>query len=147
MSYRAAILLFQEDKIALIERHRDGRHYFTFPGGHIDPGETPAQAAVRETCEELGLVVEIERLVVRMKFQQDWQYYFLVKVTGGEFGTGCGEEILNPKPGRGTYQPCWEPLSELPILPIMPPEMVALVLRHAQEGWPQEPLAFPADGE
>lgn len=26
------------------------------PGGHIDPGETPAQAAVREVIEETGLV-------------------------------------------------------------------------------------------
>ena len=26
-----------------------------FPGGRMEPGETPAEAAVRETCEELGL--------------------------------------------------------------------------------------------
>ena len=26
-----------------------------FPGGRIEPGETPAETAVRETCEELGL--------------------------------------------------------------------------------------------
>jgi 8-oxo-dGTP pyrophosphatase MutT (NUDIX family) len=28
------------------------------PGGHIDPGETPPEAARRESIEELGLVVE-----------------------------------------------------------------------------------------
>lgn len=28
------------------------------PGGHIDPGETPATAALREATEELGLAVE-----------------------------------------------------------------------------------------
>ncbi len=28
-------------------------------GGHVDPGETPAQAAVRESCEETGLPVTL----------------------------------------------------------------------------------------
>ena len=29
------------------------------PGGHIDPGETPAEAAVRESTEETGLAVTL----------------------------------------------------------------------------------------
>jgi ADP-ribose pyrophosphatase YjhB (NUDIX family) len=29
------------------------------PGGHLDPGELPHQAAVRETMEETGLAVEV----------------------------------------------------------------------------------------
>lgn len=34
------------------------KRYWTFPGGVIDVGETPAQAAVRETLEEVGLVID-----------------------------------------------------------------------------------------
>ena len=34
-----------------------------FPGGRIEPGETPAQAAAREMEEELGIRVEPERIL------------------------------------------------------------------------------------
>lgn len=41
-----------------------------FPGGRIEAGETPADAAVRETCEELGitaeLITEIEEPVIEV---------------------------------------------------------------------------------
>jgi mutator protein MutT len=36
---------------------------WTFPGGYVDLGETPEQAAIRETIEEVGMRVELGRLL------------------------------------------------------------------------------------
>lgn len=40
----------------LLARRRDRTPPWTFPGGAVEPGETPEQAAVRETLEETGLI-------------------------------------------------------------------------------------------
>ena len=143
MSYRAAILLLQGDKVALIERHRAGLHYFTFPGGHVEKSETPEQAAIRETEEELGLKVVIKKLLARIGWQGRWQYYYLVETVGGTFGTGTGEEMITPQPERGTYHPVWMPITELLSQPILPHEMAELVARHVRGGWPEQPIIVP----
>jgi len=46
----------------LLVRHVEG-DVWTTPGGMIEPLETPANAAVRETWEETGLLVELTRIV------------------------------------------------------------------------------------
>ncbi len=42
---------------------REDFEVWCLPGGHIDAGESAAQAAVREAREETGLDVQLERLV------------------------------------------------------------------------------------
>lgn len=55
-------LLDDADRVLLVENAVDigasDTHWIT-PGGGADPGETPAQAAVRETFEELGVRIEL----------------------------------------------------------------------------------------
>jgi 8-oxo-dGTP diphosphatase len=143
MSYRAAIILLEDDRIALIERWREGQHYFTFPGGHVDAGETPEQAAIRETQEELGLQVKPLKLLARIEWQGHWQYYYLVERLGGTFGTGTGEEMHHPRPERGTYTPLWMPVSNLSSQPVKPLIMVDLLLGFLKNGWPDEALVIP----
>jgi tRNA(adenine34) deaminase len=45
----------------------DGRQYLFLPGGAIEPGETPATAAERETLEETGYAVTIDPTVVAVE--------------------------------------------------------------------------------
>ena len=80
MRIRAGIVLIKDNKVALIERHRAGLDYFVFPGGGMDEGETPEQAAIRETMEELGIEVAIKQKVAEIQLgQKSRQIYFLVE--------------------------------------------------------------------
>ncbi len=50
----------------LIQRRPDGKQHgglWEFPGGKVEPGETPEAALVRELAEELTITVAAERLV------------------------------------------------------------------------------------
>ena len=56
-----AAALVDRDGRLLVQKRPDGlpmAGLWEFPGGKIDPGETPEQALIRELAEELGIDVE-----------------------------------------------------------------------------------------
>ena len=142
MRIRAGIVLIENNKVALIERQRAGLDYFVFPGGGVDEDESPEQAAIRETMEELGIEVAIKQKVAEVQLgQKSRQVYFLVEQVGGEFGTGQGEEFtdLNPDhPLKGIYIPIWMPIDELTQhTNVYPDDVARLVVRSMKDGWSQ----------
>ncbi|RPJ25718.1 MAG: NUDIX domain-containing protein [Chloroflexi bacterium] len=145
MRIRAGIVLIQDNKVALIERHRAGLDYFVFPGGGVDEGESPEQAAVREAMEELGIEVAIKRKVAEVQLgPKSHQVYFLVEQVGGEFGTGTGEEFVGSDPDnpqKGIYIPIWMSIDELPQhTNVYPADVSRLVVRSLKDGWSQDSI-------
>ena len=143
MRIRAGGILIEDNKLALIERHRAERHYFSFPGGGVDKGETYEQAVVRELHEELGLHVQVIRRIAEISLRGKMQYYFLVEKIAGVFGTGTGEEYDGYDPDYGTYTPLWLPIVELPHHNVLPPQLSQLVYHSLANGWPAETVIIP----
>jgi 8-oxo-dGTP pyrophosphatase MutT (NUDIX family) len=57
-----AVAVRDEEGRILLARHAEG-NVWVMPGGAVEPDETPADAAVRETWEETGLLVDLDRIV------------------------------------------------------------------------------------
>lgn len=60
----AAAVIVQDARLLLVRRRvAEGSLSWQFPAGQIEPGESPEDAAVRETFEEAGLVVAARRVL------------------------------------------------------------------------------------
>ena len=60
----AGAAIHRRGRLLLVQRAEEPhRGFWAFPGGRVEVGETTAEAAVRETKEEVGLDVEIEGIL------------------------------------------------------------------------------------
>ena len=66
----AAVLCDKERFFATQRGYGDYRDFWEFPGGKIEPGETPEQALIREIREELGAEIAIDAFLTAV----DWDY-------------------------------------------------------------------------
>jgi 8-oxo-dGTP diphosphatase len=82
----AAVILENNDGQALIVK-ANYKNYWTFPGGIIEPNETPKQGAVREVAEEIGIQLPLQSLtfvaiVDRVSSRaQTYQFVFKAQVS------------------------------------------------------------------
>lgn len=80
-------------------------------GGHIEPGETPAEAAVREVFEEAGVVLDEALLrrvgVIQFRFPASpgWDQDVAVLTTTEPIGEPAPSEEITPR---------WYPIDSLP---------------------------------
>src|SRR5678816_1032712 len=58
----SAVAIYDEAGRVLFGLHSD-KKVWVLPGGLTEPGETPADGALRETWEETGLIVELTSIL------------------------------------------------------------------------------------
>ena len=81
-----AYAVIQDKKDRVLLSHRRGLDIWALPGGHVEEGELPTEAATRETKEETGLKIKIKGLVGIYKKKQinRFDFVFLGKAKGGK---------------------------------------------------------------
>jgi 8-oxo-dGTP pyrophosphatase MutT (NUDIX family) len=91
-----ATAIVTSDRGVLVGRRNDGKPPWTFISGEIEPGESPADAATRETKEEAALRVEVGDLIgERLHPKTHRQMYYLAATPthGAEIFVGDPDEL------------------------------------------------------
>jgi 8-oxo-dGTP pyrophosphatase MutT (NUDIX family) len=60
---RAQVVIVENGQVLMVRLQRPGKSFWVLPGGAIESGESPQEAARREVREETGLDVAIDRLL------------------------------------------------------------------------------------
>jgi 8-oxo-dGTP diphosphatase len=136
----SVLIRSNDGKLLFVSRQNTGYADGTFclPAGHVEPGESFSQAAVREVFEEVGLHIKPEQL--RQVFTTQ-RFKDTADVRVGVFfeATGWSGTPKNMEPERhGDI--FWFPETELPLNSIMPFHAEALRgltsgQTYAEIGW------------
>jgi 8-oxo-dGTP diphosphatase len=108
-----AVVKDDRGRLLLIKRgHAPGAGLWSLPGGRIEPGETDAEALVREMREETGLVIDPGRLIGTVQRPARDGFVFDIRdyaatVTGGTL-----------RPGDDAADARWMDASEMESLPM-----------------------------
>jgi 8-oxo-dGTP pyrophosphatase MutT (NUDIX family) len=143
------VIVVRDDQLLVVHRHKFGREYYTLVGGHIEAGETPEAAMLREVDEETGLQLGSPRLVYEQApvGRYNKQYIFLADYEAGEISMrdDADEAKLN-EIGENTFQPMWLPVAQLPQVPFLPPALQEQLIHDIAVGFPAEPIVITPKG-
>jgi mutator protein MutT len=105
-----AVIRDPAGRLLLVRRgHAPSADLWSVPGGRIEPGESPAEAAVREVREETGLEVAVDRLLATVQIGAYVVHDFAAHVVGGTLAAGDDAAEVR-----------WCDVDELSLLPLTP---------------------------
>ena len=104
--HSAGGVILEDGRVLLIQmKNLEGSKVWTFPKGHLESGETPETAALREVAEETGFECEIIRDLYRADYsftraghpvKKDVRWY-LMRRRGGDGVVKTPDEIFDMK--------------------------------------------------
>lgn len=128
MIQRAAVIVIKNNKILLIYRRKNDAEYFAVPGGHIENGESPEIAAIRELREETNLNTEIDYLFLENESNKWHNYFYMAKNAEGESRLSAEELERNSK--ENFYELKWVDLSKISEINLLPIKLKEKIIRE-----------------
>ena len=103
-------MVYSGDKILVQDRKNPDWPGITFPGGHVEPGESFVNSVIREVKEETGLDIKDVKLCgMKQWTQRDGDYRYIVffyktdRFSGELTPSGEGEVFWIDKKDLGSY--------------------------------------------
>jgi phosphatase NudJ len=135
--YFALVVVRRGDRFLLVQEAKHDQLWY-LPAGRVEPGETFAAAAVRETLEESGVPVELEG-VLRVEHSPREDGYARVRVLF--LARPVDDTPPKREPDEHSLRAAWVRLADLPRLPLRG-EQVRSILEHVSLGGPVYPLSL-----
>jgi 8-oxo-dGTP diphosphatase len=90
----AAIITDAADRVLIVQpAHKDG---WIFPGGYVEPGESPSEACRREVAAELGVSIKGPKRLLSIDYRGSTEEYIMFIFDCGTFTDDMVKQITLP---------------------------------------------------
>ena len=134
-----AIICENQGKVLMVEEFQNGELVINQPAGHVEPGEALKEAAIRETLEETGYLVNLEWVlgISLLRTEKSGSYYRV------SFLATCEEQTPNANLDPDIERAIWMTPEYILQQPNLRSDLVALDIKRYLSGerYPLEMIA------